>query len=101
MATILSQLHDLTTVGWRVTHLIWLDTEWQCNITDGDHIAIGTGLDPEDACANASLKALHGSFAERFSLREHMDQSERPLIVDLREVLGLRLRRQPIINRRI
>ncbi len=80
--------------------MIWLDPEWQCSITDGDNIAIGTGLTPEDATYQASLKALHGDYAERFSLREHMDQSEAKPKLDLRSILKLNVPRT-VINRRI
>lgn len=53
--------------GWSLTHLIWLDPDWQVNICDGEHVAIGTGDTPYDAIISASSKAEDGAFAGRLA----------------------------------
>ena len=81
-------------------HLIHLDPEWQCNTTDDEHVAVGTGETVEAAIDRAAFKALNEQFTGRLFSRELIDRGERVSIVDLRGLLGIK--RQPVIvNRRI
>ena len=51
--------------GFSVTHLISLDPDWQANLRNDEHVAIGTGATPEEAIAAAAAKIEQGQFAGR------------------------------------
>lgn len=84
--------------GWSLTHLVLLDPEWQANIHDDEHVAVGTGATPEDAIAAACAKIEAEDFAGRlFSLDHALVEGPRLSLV---ERLGL-LKPKPVITRRI
>ena len=73
--------------GFSLTHLISLDPDWQANLRDDEHVAVGTGASPEDAIAAASQKALEGNFVGRL-FHLHYEPSKVPIALSLAS-LGL------------
>ena len=51
--------------GFEVTHLISLDPDWQANLRNDEHVAVGTGATPEEAIAAAAAKAELDQFVGR------------------------------------
>ena len=71
---------------WRVTHLIFLDPEWQANLRNEEYSAVGTGVEPHHAIETAiahihkgEMKLLWQPLPDGF----HYDRSR------ITEVLGL------------
>ena len=89
--------------GFEVTHLISLSPDWQANLRDDTHVAVGTGVTPEAAIAAAAAKAELGQFAGRlFHLpysRRHQPEpgTEQGLTLD---ALGL-AQAKPIARRKL
>lgn len=68
MSLILSTISTLLPPPWHLSNLIH-DTTWQANISDDEHVAIGTGSTPEEALTSAATKALsHDYIGKLFSL---------------------------------
>ena len=51
--------------GFFVTHLISLDPDWQANLRNDEHVAVGTGATPEEAIAAAAAKVELDQFVGR------------------------------------
>lgn len=51
--------------GWRFSHVILLDTDWQVIIADDEHCVSATGGSIEEALCNATLKADAGEYTGR------------------------------------
>ena len=51
--------------GFEVTHLISLDPDWQANLRNDEHVAVGTGATPEEAIAAAAAKVELDQFVGR------------------------------------
>ena len=84
--------------GFEVTHLISLDPDWQANLRDDEHVAVGTGATPEAAIASAVLKAESGQFVGRlFHLPYSNNQPEQGLTL---AALGL-AQTKPIPRRKL
>jgi hypothetical protein len=83
---------------WELTHLIKLGpTDWQANICDGEHVAVGTGRTMTEAVVAAHEKAESGIFVGRLY---HLGPIERHSL-DLPDLLRNLLPPKPTINRRI
>src|SRR5215469_15746638 len=54
--------------GWTLSNLIHMDTSYQANICDGDHVAIGTGETMEEALLSAGSKAENGVVVGRLAM---------------------------------
>lgn len=102
MSAILAEITCLLPQGdeWYLSNLIFLTAEsWQVNITNGEHVTVATGTNPEDAISNATLKAESGIFTGRLNSLERAYLEPAPSKLDLRS-LGL-AKPQPKIERRI
>lgn len=62
--------------GWTVTHLIKLEDEWQANISDDEHVSVGTGTTPEEALLVAGSKAEQGVYVGRLASLAAMNRHE-------------------------
>lgn len=72
--TLLQHLEEDLPLGWRLTHLIRLDPDWQAIIADEDHVAVATGDDIASAIARAVERAIQGQYSVMFNdLRPPMD----------------------------
>lgn len=47
--------------GWKLTHLINLEGEWQANICDDEFVVVATGKEIEEAVYNAAQKTYNES----------------------------------------
>jgi hypothetical protein len=66
---------DYIPVGWHVSNLIF-DNEWQANICDDEHVAIGTGKSIEEALGNAGLNAINYKFVGKLFSLGRIESSE-------------------------
>jgi hypothetical protein len=87
--SLLQSLNALLPIGWRLTHLIHLDPEWQVNITDDDHVVVATGETPERALAMASANIIAERYAGRIFALGAMYREGSERITNLAERLGL------------
>ena len=76
-------------IGWELTHLISLGQEWQVNIRSDEHVAIGTGITPDDALTQAIANANDGKFAGRLFHLSNALQEVKTTGKDLLATLGL------------
>jgi hypothetical protein len=57
--------------GWRITHMILLDPDWQVIIQDGEHVVVATGDSIEEAVDVAIEKSHYGHYNGRlFELKD-------------------------------
>lgn len=98
METLSAQLQSSLPEGWKLTHLILLDPEWQCNITDDEYVAIGTGESLESAITSAAQKALDGQTVGRLLSLGRLRTAEPS---DLFSALGFKRPAPTVVTRRI
>jgi hypothetical protein len=87
--------------GWNVTHLIYLEPEWQANVCNGEHVSIGTGASPEEALLIAGSKAEQGMFVGRLASLTAMYKNEERKIEGsgLLAALGLAKPKPKVVRR--
>lgn len=66
MILILDAINACLPPRFHITHLIFLDPDWQVNASDGEHIAVATGPTVEEALAAIHEKVARGSWAGHF-----------------------------------
>lgn len=100
MLSILTIAQSYLKDDWKLTHLIYLDPEWQVNICDGEYVVVATGDNPEFALVNAMAKALDEDFAGRLFELGMMTYEARPDATSLLGLLGLDKPKTNYVRRR-
>lgn len=100
MGSILDSITPHLPEGWHLSNLIFLDPDWQVNISNDEHIIVGTGDDPESALAHAASKTDDPSkyLGRLFSLPRY-DEPEDGRGESLLARLGLVKKREAITRR--
>jgi hypothetical protein len=101
-------LSDLDTViaeclpsGWNLTHLIFLDPDWQVNLCDGEHVVVATGASPGLAFAAAYAKSFDpAQYTGRLFINYALAAAE-VKAPSLSSLLNFRRKLSEPINRRI
>ena len=99
--SILDDLNSQLPNDWHLTHIIYLDPEWQVNISNDEYAITATGATIEDALIAAHEKTFNPSnhLGRLFDLG-HIEPSSYFIRGSLAERLGL-IRKQEPIKRRI
>jgi hypothetical protein len=74
--------------GWRITHMILLDPDWQVIIQDGEHVVVATGDDIEHAIDVAIEKVECGHYNGRLFHLKPLDPLPK---FDIMSIISARL----------
>ncbi len=103
MSDLLEYMQSHIPEHWFISNLINLEPEWQANICDGEHVAVGTGATPEEALLMAGTKAEEGVYIGRLASLERLYAHEAKKVDgnDLLSLLGMAPAKKPPIQRRM
>lgn len=59
------QIQELLPEDWGLSNLVWLNLEWQVNVTNGEYVVVATGDSISNALDNAHRKIESGEFIGR------------------------------------
>lgn len=87
---------------WFLTHLIFLDPEWQVNLSDPHYAVVATGDSPEDAILAAVEKIYREDWVGFHIFKGVFKHTSKPkLEFGLLAHLGLETPKQPIKRRKL